>query len=80
MKASGHTELGSESIAATNTGAGTGTASGAAGVIASLTGCIADELGAVDRVFGERFEFRGNLVAQKLIHRRIQEFKVFVMV
>src|SRR3954466_12517348 len=74
MKASGHTELGSESIAATNTGAGaaTGTASGAAGVIASLTECIADELGAVDRVFAE--ELASDLPSVNALVRHVSRF------
>src|SRR3954466_3464162 len=75
MKASGHTELGSESIAATNTGAGaaTGTASGAAGVIASLTECIADELGAVDRVFAE--ELASDLPSVNALVRHVSRFR-----
>src|SRR3954469_20782393 len=75
MKASGHTELGSESIAATNTGTGaaTGAASGAAGVIASLTGCIADELGAVDRVFAE--ELASDLPSVNALVRHVSRFR-----
>src|SRR5438045_3152588 len=71
MKASGHTELGSESIAATNTG--TGAATGAAGVIASLTGCIADELGAVDRVFAE--ELASDLPSVNALVRHVSRFR-----
>ena len=70
MKASGQTGGGSETL---GTPAGTGAGAATTRTLAALTGCIGDELAAVDRVFAE--ELSSDLPSVNLLVKHVSRFR-----